>query len=86
MAKEVSQISYSDMIETIELAKKNNLLTEKVKIYLAGYIAHGTFVGNYTLNQKEELERIAGINRKDILAIEEIAWFGELVEWVKYPY
>lgn len=74
------------MVETIEKAKKNNLLTEKVKIYLAGYIAHGAYVGNLTLKQKEGLEKLAGIDPFSIAAIEEIATFGDLVEWVKYPY
>lgn len=82
----MDNISFQDMVETIEIGKKNKLLTEKVKIYLAGYIAHGTYVGNLTLNQKEELERIAGIDPYSIAAIEEIAIYGDLVEWVKYPH
>lgn len=76
---------YEDTKEAIMKAKENDLLTEKVKVYLAGQIIFCQIYGLIKWNDVEELLKLAEIDIKKVLGASEIATSGKLLDCVGYP-
>lgn len=76
---------FNDFKDAIEKAKKNNLLTEKVKVFLAGQIMFCQYNNLLDWKKGEELLKLVEIERKYIIGVSEIASYGELTDCSATP-
>lgn len=69
---------YNYWVEKISSLKKQNLLTDAVKLYLTGMLAEDK---NITRQEAERLRELIGFDWDKYAAVQEAALFGDVVDY-----